>query len=84
MNTILDSIIDRRKGHYVHALEVNNLDELTNTIETLADEFIKDGYSLEDIKDFFNTISIYYLGEDETEETLIYDFDIESYLFDLF
>ena len=84
MDAILENIINKRKGYYVHALEVESLNELTNTIEVLAGEFHTDGYSLEDIKDFFNTMSIYYLGDDDKEEDLIYDFDIESYLSDLF
>lgn len=84
MNTILDKIINDRNGHYVHALEVNNLYELTDTIEVLTNEFVGDGFSFEDIKGFFDTMSIYYLGEDEAEENVIYDFDIEDYLTDLF
>lgn len=84
MNTILENIIEKRKGMYVHALEVNSLEELTDIIETLTDEFNKDGFSFEDIKQFFDTMSIYYLGDDDKEESIIYNFDIESYLTDLF
>ena len=84
MNTILENIIEKRKGMYVHALEVNSLEELTDIIETLTDEFYRDGFSFKDIKQFFDTMSIYYLGEDKAEESLIYDFNIEDYLTDLF
>lgn len=77
MNKILTDITERRNGHYCHALEVNSLYELEETIGSLVQEF-QEQYSKEEIMTFFNTISIYCL-EDKNEKE-IYDFDISEFL----
>lgn len=82
-NEILNSIIEERKGMYVHALELSNIYEFTNAIEDLTQEF-KEYYTKEQIIEFFDTIKIYYIPENgeenEEEETKLYNFDIESYI----
>lgn len=87
MNKILNKIIEQRNGHYVHALECFDLDELKDSIESLVDQFHKQGYNMEDIKEFFNTISIYHLEDEELDEEKndinkdeLYAFDIDNYI----
>jgi len=82
MNRIIDYIIEQRKGHYCHALELSNVYELQSTIDAIYDEFIEHYYK-EEIIDFFNTISLYYYTEEEEnkeEEEELYNFDIEYYI----
>jgi len=77
MNAILEKIIDSRNGHYCHALEVNDVCELKSAVESLHDEFSKD-YSLEEIKDFFNTMEIYCLDDNNEDE--VFGFNTSDYL----
>jgi len=82
MNAILKEIISARNGLYCHALEVDSVYELENAIAAIADEF-KVGYpnqlaSIEDLKDFFNTIEIY--CNDEENEDEIYSFSTDNFI----
>jgi len=83
MNAILEKIINRRKGNYCHALELENVYELQYVIDELYREF-KTNYSKAQIIDFFNTIQIYYLPaegkENPREENELYNFNIEEYI----
>ena len=82
MNRIINYIIEQRKGHYCHALELANAYELQSIIDAIYDEFIEQYYK-EEIIDFFNTISLYYYTEEEDnpeEEEELYNFDIEEYI----
>ena len=78
MNKILENIYKNR-SNYCHALEVSNKYELISCIESLYDEFIIE-YTLDELIDFFNTMSIYCLDEEEEE---VYNFDINNYLKEL-
>ena len=82
MNRIINYIIEQRKGHYCHALELSNVYELQSTIDAIYDEFIERYYK-EEIIDFFNTISLYYYTEEEEskeEEEELYNFNIKDYI----
>ena len=82
MNPIYQEILDARKGHYVHALEVSNVYELESILESLFDEYI-DKYSIETVIDFCNTLSIYYFdegNENEVDENEVYNFDVTEFL----
>lgn len=86
MNPILNKCIESRNGNYCHALEVSNTYELESIIESVYDENIND-CSIEDIKEFFNTIQLYHLV-DETEsdeqnsenENLVSNFDFDQFI----
>ena len=88
MNKILNQIIEQRNGHYVHALECFEVNELIECIDRIANEFREErGYTIEDIKEFFNTISIYHLEDEELDEETndvnkdeLYAFDIDNYI----
>jgi len=90
-NKILTKIIEDRKGHYCHALEVNFEYELENIVESFIDEtnhykpypYKKhEEYSVEEFIEFFQTMDIYYLGEDKEEEEKVHNFDFEYYIKD--
>ena len=91
MNKILNKVIENRKGHYVHAIECFDLDELKDSIESLVNQFYEQCYNMEDIKDFFNTISIYHLEDEELDEETndinkdeLYAFDIDNYIIETY
>jgi hypothetical protein len=71
MNPILEMIIEKRNGMYIHAVEVENAYELESIFEQLVQEFEND-YTSEVIQDFIDTLQIYYLGENEEEEKEVY------------
>lgn len=78
MKTILDEVIKKRNGHYVHALEVESVYEIENAISEIAREF--KSYGVEALKDFFNSMAIYYVGDDEEAEAEVYNFNINEYI----
>ncbi len=91
---ILNDIIEQRNGHYVHALEVDGVNSLCNTIDAIYDEYLDrfnpkgDIYRKDDIKEFFNTIELYYYVDDTQEHSVVdenelYNFNIDSYIDDL-
>jgi len=79
-NIIVNDILDKRKGHYCHALEVNDVYELQACIEALYDEFIRD-YTVEAILVFFDTIELYCLNDINEEE--VHSFNIKDYILSL-
>jgi hypothetical protein len=78
-NRILDKIIEGRKGHYCHALEVNDTYEIESIVEGLIDELGEEYFESEYIE-FFQSMSIYYLGDNEETEQEVYNFDFSDYI----
>lgn len=78
MKTILDQVIENRNGYYVHALEVESTYEIENVISEIANEF--NDYGIEALKEFFNSMIIYYIGEEEEAGTEVYNFNIDEYI----
>ncbi|MBC8302159.1 MAG: hypothetical protein H8E55_41135 [Pelagibacterales bacterium] len=75
MNNLLEQIIQERKGHYCHALEVNDVYHLESVVESVIESFPEfDEYTY---IDFFETLELYCLGEDEKQ---VYDFSFENYI----
>ena len=90
MNAILKYMIEQRNGHYMHAIEVHNEYELQCTIENFVDGLQND-FTKEQFKEFFKTVEIYHIYDDEItdlqnkiEEDVLYQFNIESFIDDLF
>ena len=77
MNKIVDRMLEIRKGHYCHALEVNDIYELHNVIDYVYNEFVEE-FGKEEVIDFLQTLELYYLGNDPVQEKEIYDYDIKS------
>ena len=59
MNKLLNCVIESRKGHYCHALELGTAYELECVIESIIDE-MGEQFTLADYIDFFNSIELYY------------------------
>ena len=79
MNRILDKIIEDRKGHYCHALEVNDTYELESIVESLIDD-LGEEYLESEYIEFFKSMELYYLGDDDKTEQEVYDFDFSDYI----
>ena len=77
INPILLKILEQRKGHYIHALEVNDVYELETVICSLYDEFTRE-YDINTFIDFFASMQIYCLTEENEND--VYNFDIENYI----
>ena len=85
MNRILDKIIEERKGHYCHALEVNDVIELEGIVESVIEEFNSRNetiYTDVEFIEFFRSMEIYYLGRNKEEEERVYNFDFNDYIKD--
>lgn len=91
MNPIYESIIKARQGNYCHALEVTYTYELESIVEAIIEEYsdqLDDGSITEkDVIDFFTTMSIYYLDDDELSddenlllENEVYSFNFKDYI----
>jgi len=80
MNTILETILKNRQGHYCHAIEVCSAYEIICIIEDIANEFPE--ATKEELNDFFNNIDVYSLNEDDEEE--IHNFNFEQAIEQLF
>ena len=76
MNAIINKLIEDRNGHYCHALEVTDVYDLQGTIEGVIDCY--PGYKEEEYIDFFNTIELYCLEEENEQE--VYSFNITNYI----
>ena len=91
MNPILERIIKARLGQYCHALEVTYTYELESIVEAIIEEYsnqLDNGTITEtDVIDFFQTMSIYYLNDDELSnddnlllENEVYSFNFTDYI----
>ena len=86
---IVNDIIESRRGHYCHVLEIGTVYELEEIVSELVNEF-QHKYTELEILEFFNTLTIYYFVdeeegqiEDPEEEEKIYSFNFESFLKEL-
>ena len=70
MNPILKQCIESRDGNYCHALEVADIYELQNSVEAIAGE----GWEKPDLIEFFDSISVYCLVEENEESVYAFDF----------
>jgi len=76
-NTIFNTILKNRKNHYIHVLEVETVYEIENCIEQIWSEF-EEIATIEELKEFFNTMQIYYIGGNQDQETEIDNFNINK------
>ena len=81
MNTILSNVTKSKGGHYVHVLEVYSRYELESIVEMLYHEFAQQ-YTTEQIVEFFETLSVYGMGDDAENEN-IYELDLEEFILEL-
>ena len=76
-NLLLEKVFQERKGHFVHALEVESVSELITLIESTFDAF-KDVVTPEEIKEFILSMSIHCTNSDN--EDAVYDFEIDQFI----
>ena len=81
MNNILSNVIKSKGGHYVHVLEVYSRYELESIVEMLYHEFAQQ-YTTKQILEFFETLSVYGMGDDAENEK-IYNLDLEEFILEL-
>jgi hypothetical protein len=84
MNALLNKIIEQRKGHYCHVVEVSTVYDLENIAESIISEN-QDEFNLDVITEFLESLTVYYLpeeGEEENqeEEERIYNFSFSNYI----
>lgn len=70
MNRLLSHIIAERNGHYCHTLELDSVYSYECVIEQIVSEY-KDSYTLEDIIEFFSSISLYYYYDEDSDERIL-------------
>lgn len=82
MNPILEKVLENRGGMYIHALEVDSVAELESYIDALVDELVREEYDKEDIRQFIESLQIYYLSEIENEEDeeAVYNYNVSDRL----
>tara|TARA_R110000851_G_scaffold120189_2_gene248442 strand:- start:11143 stop:11400 length:258 start_codon:yes stop_codon:yes gene_type:complete len=67
MNKLIELCIQNRNGHYLHCLEIENLYDLESTVESIISES-REEFSLDTYIDFFETLAIYPLNEDNQDK----------------
>ena len=76
-NTILQEVINKRQGHYVHAIEVHDVFDLEAVADHIILEF-EDRYTLKEITEFLTSLDVYCLNPDNEDE--VYEFSFEKYV----
>lgn len=86
MNALLEKVIESRQGHYCHVVEVSDVYELENIAEAILSEN-ENEFDSETIIDFLETLTVYFLeNEEETEECNnekekeVYGFNFREYI----
>lgn len=86
-NKLFNKIVTERKGLYIHAIEVHNVYEIESIIESIFQEYESEEITETDILNFFNTIEIYFLEDEEASpeqnkqnEQEVYNFNFDEYI----
>jgi hypothetical protein len=84
MNALLNKVIENRGGNYCHVVEVGTVYELECIAEAITSEN-ENEFSLEVITDFLESLTVYYLPEEDSEENSeeedkIYSFSFSDYI----
>jgi hypothetical protein len=83
-NLLLTKVIENRGGNYCHVVEVGTVYELECIAEAICQEN-EDEFSIEIITDFLESLTVYYLPEEDSEEDSeeeekIYSFSFADYI----
>ncbi len=76
---ILDYMIKQRNGHYCHVLELTDVYDLECVIESFIMD-LGEQFTLGEYLEFFNSISIYHLPDNDSSDE--YNDAIECELYD--
>ena len=77
MNPILKQCVESRNGNYCHVIEVADKYEVENIVESIAGE----GWEKPDLIEFFNTIEVYCLVEENEDD--VFNFNFEEFINEL-
>lgn len=75
--SILNTIVDARGGHYVHAIEVSEVFELEAMAESITQEF-EETHTEHEISEFLESLEVYCLDDDNDAQ--IFSFSFTDYL----
>lgn len=73
MNPILDYMIEVRKGHYCHCVEVSEVYDLECIAEAIINEF-QYTYTEADIIEFLSSLDVYCLNDENEKEIFNFSF----------
>lgn len=82
--TILETILESRNGHYVHAVEVGNEYELQGIADAITEEF-QESHTEDEIIDFLESLEVYHYPEepeDYDKEEEVHNFSFTDYIKD--
>ena len=86
MNALLEKVIESRNGHYCHVVEVSEVYELESIAEAIISEN-EDLFDAETIIDFLETLTVYFLENEEEsqeynneKEKEVYAFNFREYI----
>ncbi len=77
INPLYEKILKARNYHYCHALEVEDVYELESIVESICEEEINE-FGEEVLIDFFYSIELYCLNDENEEE--VYAFNFREYI----
>ena len=87
-NKLFNKIVEERNGYYCHAIEVTNIYEIESIIESIFQSYESEEITEIDILNFFNSIEIYFLEDEEAteeenkkNESEVYNFNFKDYIF---
>lgn len=76
MGRVLDYVIEQRNGHYVHALEIQDVEDLKSCLEGSYGQLIEK-FTHDEVAEFLNSVEIYCLNnkfENEVHEFSVSEF----------
>ena len=76
--SIVSDLLSKRNGNYCHCVEFEQAYELECFIEQCVENFARDCYTADEIREFINSLTIYALNDDYEQE--VYDFDVQECL----
>ena len=86
MNALLEKLIESRQGQYCHVVEVSEVYELENIAEAIIEEN-ENSFDAETIIDFLETLTVYFLENEEEnqeyneeKEKEVYAFNFREYI----
>ena len=86
-NKLFNKIVEERNNFYCHAIEVSNVYDIENIIESIFQSYESEEITEVDILNFFNSIEIYFLEDEEVSEednrkneNEVYNFIFKDYI----
>ena len=77
--SILDTIVESRKGHYIHVVEVSDVYELENIAECIVQEY-EHTHTTKEIIEFLDSLEVYFLGDCSELEKEVYNFSFNEFI----